>query len=597
MGSGARCANAYHNSESRVMAEQTPHNRRRDLMDLVLGVAIVLLVLFIGSFLTLRLDLTSEKRYTLTPATKQLVQELDEAVFLKVYLDGDLPADLERLSRATQELLDEMRIQANDKLEYSFIDPNASPDDKTRREVYASLEEQGLTYTSIRVRDAGSFSERIVFPGALMSYKGKTIPVQLLKTQFRAPDADIVNRSINNLEFEISSAIRQITAPKRARIAFVEGHGELDDMQVMDVVKSLQEHYDVKRVQLDEQINSLSDKLEGGAYRTNKFDALVIAKPDTAYSDKDLFIVDQFIMNGGKVLWLLDKVNANLDSLRTQQFSMAVPLTLGIEDILFSYGVRINNDLLLDASCAPIEIYTTPYGNQRKLERFPFYFEPVLEPRSGHPIVHNIDPVHTRFVSSLDTIATDSIRKTILLSTSAYTRQRRTPVRVDLDVVELDLSREKSSTPHLPVAVLLEGSFRSAFADRLLIKREDLKAMGYREKGRRSAQLVVSDGDVIANRVDRSKGMYYMLGYDRYANAKIYGNKEFVINALNYLLDDNSLISIRSRAITLRKLDPERIANDRTYWQFLNVGLPVLLALLGGGLFVLLRRKRFVKAA
>ena len=566
-------------------------------MDLVLGVAIVLLVLFIGSFLTLRLDLTSEKRYTLTPATKQLVQELDEAVFLKVYLDGDLPADLERLSRATQELLDEMRIQANDKLEYSFIDPNASPDDKTRREVYASLEEQGLTYTSIRVRDAGSFSERIVFPGALMSYKGKTIPVQLLKTQFRAPDADIVNRSINNLEFEISSAIRQITAPKRARIAFVEGHGELDDMQVMDVVKSLQEHYDVKRVQLDEQINSLSDKLEGGAYRTNKFDALVIAKPDTAYSDKDLFIVDQFIMNGGKVLWLLDKVNANLDSLRTQQFSMAVPLTLGIEDILFSYGVRINNDLLLDASCAPIEIYTTPYGNQRKLERFPFYFEPVLEPRSGHPIVHNIDPVHTRFVSSLDTIATDSIRKTILLSTSAYTRQRRTPVRVDLDVVELDLSREKSSTPHLPVAVLLEGSFRSAFADRLLIKREDLKAMGYREKGRRSAQLVVSDGDVIANRVDRSKGMYYMLGYDRYANAKIYGNKEFVINALNYLLDDNSLISIRSRAITLRKLDPERIANDRTYWQFLNVGLPVLLALLGGGLFVLLRRKRFVKAA
>ena len=349
MGSGARCANAYHNSESRVMAEQTPHNRRRDLMDLVLGVAIVLLVLFIGSFLTLRLDLTSEKRYTLTPATKQLVQELDEAVFLKVYLDGDLPADLERLSRATQELLDEMRIQANDKLEYSFIDPNASPDDKTRREVYASLEEQGLTYTSIRVRDAGSFSERIVFPGALMSYKGKTIPVQLLKTQFRAPDADIVNRSINNLEFEISSAIRQITAPKRARIAFVEGHGELDDMQVMDVVKSLQEHYDVKRVQLDEQINSLSDKLEGGAYRTNKFDALVIAKPDTAYSDKDLFIVDQFIMNGGKVLWLLDKVNANLDSLRTQQFSMAVPLTLGIEDILFSYGVRINNDLLQPA--------------------------------------------------------------------------------------------------------------------------------------------------------------------------------------------------------------------------------------------------------
>ena len=572
-------------------------NRRRDLLELLAGIAIVGLVLFIGSFALVRVDLTSEKRDTLTDATKGLVAGLDDAVYVKVYLDGELPADLRRLSRATRELLDEMRVHGPDRLEYSFVDPNASPDEKTRREVYDQLQEQGLQYTSITLREKGAVTERIVFPGALITYKGRTIPLQLLKTQFRTPDADIVNRSVNNLEYELASAIRQVTEPDRARIAFVEGHGELDDLQVMDIVNALSEQYDVKRVRLNEEIGSLSERPEGVKYRVNTFDLVVVAKPDTAWPDKDLFILDQFVMNGGKVLWLVDVMNANLDSLRVNQYSMAVPLQLGLEDLLFSYGVRINTDLLLDASCAPIELYTTPYGNQRKLERFPWYFEPVLIPQSTHPIVNNIDPVHMRFVSSMDTLATDSVKKTILLTTSPYTRLFRNPVRIDLDVVQLDLGLEKSSTPSLPVAVLLEGRFRSAFADRLLIRPEDLKELGYREEGARTAQLVVSDGDVIANRVDRRQGMYFTLGYDRYAQAKIYGNKEFLINAVNYLLDDQALISVRSRAIGLRKLDPERIVSERGYWQVLNVALPIALGLLIGGLSWWLRRRRYARAA
>ena len=572
-------------------------NRSGDLTELAIGVGIVLLVLFIGSFFRLRADLTSEKRYTLTSATREMVEGLEDIVYVKVYLAGELPADLQQLAQATRDLLDEMRAYQPDRIQYSFIDPSASTDEKTRKEVYDQLQEQGLTYSSIRIRDKEAFTEQIVFPGALVTYRDKVVPVQLLKTQLRTPDADIVNRSINNIEYELASAFRQATSREKSRIAFLEGQGELSEIEVKDVATALEASYDVSRVRIDENINAISKKANGVKYRTNTFDALVIAKPDSAFSQRDGYVIDQFIMNGGKVLWLIDPMNANLDSLRKNQFSLAVPYDLGIDELLFSYGVRINKDLVLDQSCAPIEIYTQPYGNQRKLERFPWYYEPVLIPQSTHPVVSNIDPIHTRFLSTLDTISADSVKKTILLTSSPLSFSQRNPVRVSLNIVEIDQGFEKRSTPYLPVAVLLEGKFTSAFVDRLPPAFSQDPEVAFREHGTRSAQLVISDGDVIANRVDAAKGMYYMLGYDRYANAKIYGNRELILNAMNYLLDDRSLISIRSRAITLRQLDPNRIVKDRTYWQMVNVAAPLLLTILAGIGYGFYRRRRSTRTA
>ena len=571
--------------------------RAADLSELGIGVAIVLLVLFLGSFFRLRADLTSEKRHTLTQATRTLIEEMPDVVYVKVYLHGELPADLSKLSRATRELLDEMRVHNPGRLEYSFIDPSASEDTRTRNEVYDQLQAQGLTYSSIRLREKGAFTERIVFPGALVTFRDKTVPVQLLKTQLRTPDADIVNRSINNLEYEFASALRQVTSLRKPRVAFVEGHGELDELRVMDITNALKEHYQVARVRIDERIDALSKRVDGVKYRVNDHEALIIAKPDSAFSQRDRYVIDQFIMNGGKVLWLLDAMNANLDSLRQNQYSIATPLPLGLDDMLFHYGVRINKDLVLDQSCAPIEIYTQPYGNQRKLERFPWYFEPVIIPESTHPIVANIDPVHTRFVSSMDTIGTDSVRKTILLTSSPYSRIMRNPVRISLNIVEMDMGFERNSTPYMPVAVLLEGAFTSAFTDRLPTWFTSDPEVAFREHGRRTAPIGVSDGDVIAHRVDPAQGMYYRLGFDRYANAKIYGNREFIINAMNYLLDDQSLISIRSRTITLRQLDPRRIADERNGWQVFNTVAPILISLFAGLGYHLYRRRRSKRTA
>jgi len=566
--------------------------RTADLFELLMGLAVVGLVVFIGSFLRLRVDLTNEKRYTLTPATRSMLAELDDVVYVKVYLTGALPADLQRLSQSTKDMLDEMRVIQPEKLQYTFIDPNESADEKTRKETYDQLQRDGLTYSSIRVRDKGASSERIVFPGALVTYRQRTVPLQLLKTQLRTPDAEIVNRSVNNIEYEFASALRQATTKEKLRVAFLEGHGELGELEVMDVTNALKELYDVERVRIDDRIDALSHKIAGVSYRVNDYAGLIIAKPDSSFSDRDRYVVDQFIMNGGRVLWLIDAMNANLDSLRKNQFSIAVPHDLGLDDLLFAYGVRINKDLILDRSCAPIELYTQPYGNQRKLERFPWYWEPVMIPQSTHPIVSNIDPIQMRFVSSMDTIATDSVKATILLSSSSASLAQRNPVRVSLNVVEMAPPFERQSTPNMPTAVLLEGHFTSAFVDRLPPNFVADKEVAYREHGKRSAQIVISDGDVIGNRIDTSKGMFYTLGFDRYANAKIYGNRELIINGMNHLLDDKSLISIRSREITLRQLDPERIVEDRMWWQVVNIALPIALALFLGSIYQFVRRRK-----
>ncbi len=494
-----------------------------------------------------------------------------------------------------KDLLDEMRVRNKDLLQYEFIDPSASQDENTRNKVYEALQKQGLQYTSIRLQGKGSQSELIVWPGAIITYRGKSLPVQLLKSQLRATDAETVNRSLNNLEYELASAIRQITSTHRPKVAFLEGQGELAKIAVQDLTDALGEQYDVSRVRINGQVDALSDKFDGAKYRVNKYDALIIAKPDSAFSEKDQFVIDQFVMNGGKVLWAVDAMDPHLDSLRTNQFSMATPLDLGIDQLLFAYGVRINKDLLLDKQCAPIQLYTRPYGDQPRLETLPFPFEPLVLAHGMHPIVNNIDAVHLKLASSMDTIGLDSAHSTILLTTSRYSRILRNPVRVSLAVVGMDLDLDRNNNPFRPVAVLTQGKFKSAFADRLAMPDSVLKAVGFRTWSPRTAQVFVSDGDAIANPVDLAKGTYYPLGYEKAARAKVFGNREFFVNAMNYLLDDKSLISIRARSIRLHQLDPMRIETDRTAIQAANVVLPILLGLLGGGAFHLLRKRRYAR--
>ena len=571
----------------------------RDIIELFVSLALVVVLNVIVQFTPWRADLTSEKRYTLTDATKEMVAELKDPIYVKVYLEGDLPAELLRLRNATRELLEELKAHSPGTIDYEFIDPSASPDIKTREEIYAELEKEGLLYSSMQTMDGGTAKEHIFFPGAIITFRNQTAPVQLLKTRFSVPDANMVNKSVNNLEYEFSLAMRQLLRREKPRIAFLQGHGEASEIQLADITAALEEQYEVQAVELEGQLNSLSFKPEQSRYRLNRFDMLIIADPDSAFGEKDQLIIDQFAMNGGKIIWCVDAMDPRLDSLRTKQISVATPLPLGLDPMLFAYGVRLNKNMVLDRSCAFIEIFTTPFGNQKKLERKPWYFEPVIIPRSDHPIATNIDPIHTKFISSMDLIEVDSVQQTVLLRTSPFSRIRNNPVDISLNIVDLEEAYWNDPDPELPVAVLLEGRFTSAFKDRFKPFNEQVvkQEMGYRELSKPTSMLVIADGDMIQNRVDPQRGNYYMLGYDRYARQKIYGNREFLINAVDYMLDDKSLISIRSRDITLRKLNEKKVLDEFEKWRTLNMVLPILLVLLFGGLMFLYRKNRFSKAA
>jgi len=328
-------------------------------------------------------------------------------------------------------------------------------------------------------------------------------------------------------------------------------------------------------------VNSLSRNVAGEGKRMNRYDAIIVAKPTEEFSEQDKYIIDQFVMLGGKVIWLIDAMQVSMDSLITSDVTMALPLRTNLDDLLFNYGVRLNRDILLDRTCAPISLLTGPPGNERA-ELFPWYYKPILIPEVSHPIVANVDPILSEFISSLDTVEAPGVSKKIIVRTSEYTKILKSPARVSFNIVSIDPEFGSANRPKQPVAVLLEGEFESNFANRLPpnFLNEDL--LDFREKSPLTRQLVVSDGDVAANPVSTDGTKFRPLGFDEVLGRKMYGNTEFLINAMNYLLGDATLINVRSRSIALRKLDDEQIVQEREQWQILNIGLPIFITILFG---------------
>lgn len=565
----------------------------KDIVQLLLSLLIVGAVAWLSSIYFVRFDLTSEKRHTLTESTIEFLSSLDETIYLKVYLKGDYPAMFKKLEAATREKLQEMQAYSNGYLEFEFINPADVADETTRNENYKKLVDEGLHYTTLQIREADGVSEKVLFPAAQVTHRRKTLPLQLLKSQERVPNAEMINNSINNLEYELMNVFYQLSATKQPKVAFLQGHGELDELETGDLAQALSAFYKVNYVRIDSQVNALTDRVAETNYRENIYDALIIAKPTEPISDKDKFIIDQFVMYGGKVVWLIDAMSADMDSLKGRDLTMALSMDTNLDDQLFQYGVRINKNLLIDRSCAPIGIMTGPMGNQQQMELFPWYFSPLLIPESNHPIVSNLDPIKAEFISSIDTIARKGVRKSILLTTSPYTRIFRSPVRISLNIVRIDPDFGNNNSPNQPVGVLLEGKFESVFKNRLSPLLVEDESFGFKEESDDTRMLVVADGDVAKNRVNRSKNQFYTLGFDRYAGRKLYGNREFLVNALNYMLGDASLISIRSRNVKLRQLDAERLTSERTKWQMLNIGLPVLLVFIFGMIQYIVRKRKY----
>lgn len=565
----------------------------RDIIQLVTVVGIVIALNILSGFFFTRFDLTSEKRYTLSDQSKELLEGIDDVVYLKVYLDGELPAGFRRLRDRTREMLDEFRAYSNNNIEYEFINPSNQPDEKSRNELYRQLAKQGLMPTNIQIKAEDGVEQKLIFPGAIMTYRGEETALQLLKSQMGALPEEMLNSSIEDLEFEMTNAIRKLTEVRAERVGFVTDHGELSERQVADMARSLSEYYQLERVKIDGKLNSLVSRAEGdsGAVIFPKYKAIVIAKPDTAFSEEDKFMIDQYVMYGGRVLWLVDPIFCNMDSLRYSPSTLAVPISLNLEDMLFKYGVRINTDLIQDARCAAIPGPSGYVGDQLQWALQPWVYFPIVVPETEHPVVRNLNGIKLEFACSIDTVGGRGIKKTVLLRTSDKSRALRTPTKVSLDVMVEEPTPEQFNKPNMPVAVLLEGRFESVFKNRLTSMIKQDQSIKFRDEGKRTKMIVVSDGDVMRNHINPD-GTYLPTGFDKYTSQQ-FGNKKFLLNAINYLCDDENLTAIRSRALEIRLLDRKKAEAERTKWQFINVGIPILLIILFGILNAYLRKKRY----
>jgi len=565
----------------------------RDIIQLAVVIGIVIALNVLSGFFFTRFDLTTEKRYTLSETSKELLAGMNDVIYLKVYLDGELPAGFRRLRDRTREMLDEFRAYSNNNIEYEFINPSNQPDEKSRNELYRQLSDQGLMPTNIQIKSEDGVEQKLIFPGAIMTYKGKETALQLLKSQMGAAPEQMLNSSTEDLEYEITNAIRKVTSVRAESVGFIEGHGELSSRQVADMAKSLSEYYRLERVTINGKLNSLVTRADGdsGAVIFPKYKAIIIAKPDTAFSEEDKFMIDQYVMYGGRILWLMESVFCNMDSLRYAPSTLAIPQSTNLEDMLFKYGVRVNTDLLQDVRCAAIPGPSGYVGDQLQWALQPWVFFPIVIPTSEHPIVRNLNGIKLEFTSSIDTVGAKQIKKTILLSTSDKTRALRTPTQVSLDVMVQEPKPKQFNRRNLPVAVLLEGKFESVFKNRLTTGIKSSREIQFREDGKSSKMIVVSDGDIMRNHINPD-GTYLPCGFDQYTQQQ-FGNKTFLLNAINYLCDDISLTSIRSRALEIRLLDRKKAEAERTKWQIINVAIPIGLVLLFGFINAHLRKKRY----
>lgn len=574
------------------------NNRRQNIFQLLLTLIIIVLVNVIGAQLFTRFDLTSENRYTLSPATRDLLDKVDDYVYFRVYLEGEFPAGFKRLRNETREMLAQFRAY-NKNIVYEFIDPSANPDAKEREKVYRQLVEKGLNPTDLKVKTQSGSEQQLVFPGAIVSFRTDQVPMELLQNQITAGPEKILNNSVQNLEYNIANTIRKLIATQKPKVGFVGGHGEMTEDKIYDLARSLAEHYGLERVQLDGRIDALTQRVtdsSGNVNIFNRYKALVVAGPDSVFNEKDKFIIDQFVMRGGRILWLIDGVRTDMDSLQARPGTIAMANEISLDDMLFRYGARVNYDLIQDVQCLPIMMVTGNIGNQPQFNLMPWPFFPLLNASiNPHPISNNLNSIKTQFVSSVDTVTAQGVRKTVLLTSSEYTHTMPAPVIVDLSIAGKQPDPTIFNQRRVPAAVLLEGKFRSLYANRVPPEIAADREIGFLETGREAAMIVVGDGDIARNQFDRKRGIPLPVGYDQ-DTKQTFGNRDFLLNAMDYLVDDSRLITIRSRKLEIRLLDQKLIAEEKLKWQLLNVVAPVVLVMAIGLLMSILRKRRYGKS-
>ena len=585
------------------MENKRKNIKHNEILSLIITLIIIVLVNIIGSFVYTRFDLTSEKRYTLSDTSKDILKNLNDYVYFRVYLEGDFPAGFKKLRKETKEMLDEFRAYSKF-IDYEFINPSESNDQTERNETYKILWQSGLNYYTETVQTNNGVQQIMVWPGIILSYRENELAIDLLSGQSGQTQEMVLNNSAQDLEFKLISAIKEISTSIKPTIAFTDGHGELSDLEVYDIANTISKKYNIKRATLNEQLNALMKRdydKDSSIVIKPSFDAIIIAKPTIPFSEKDKFIIDQYIMYGGKVMWLIDPVSATMDSLQSKESTMGLALNLNLDDMLFNYGLRLNKNLLLAYPCAQIGL-VTGQGNNLQSMLLPWYYFPLLSQASEHPIVRNLEAVKSDFVSSLEpTTSASEIQKIPLLKTSDYTKVASAPVFISLDILNERPNAQMFPQKGMTTAYLLNGMFTSLYEHRMPDAIAESAEIGFKTKSVKTSMIVIADGDIIRNQLaqlDYAKknnkriGSPLPLGYDQYTNIT-YGNKQFIDNAISYLIEGEGLIGVRSRELKIRLLDMNKVNGNEITWQLINVVLPSALMIILGIVLAILRKKKY----
>lgn len=542
---------------------------------ILLPILFLLAVNYLASMFVLRIDLTKHQRYTLSEPTKGLLEHVGKPIFIDVLLGGNPPAEFKRLQTETKQLLEEFR-SLNDNIIFNIVDPMESGGSK--QQIAQSLMELGLTPASVTIEEGNSVSREMIFPWAMVNSGNKTVKASLLKNSLGATTESRINNSVQQLEYTLADAIYQVTITDKKSIAVVKGHGEMDDKYMADFLLSLQNYYRIAEFHMD----SLKEKPQTTLKNLNRFQAAIIAKPTQGFSENEKMILDQYIMQGGKTLWLLDQVTADLDSLQNDNFSsLAFPMDLKLDAMLFKYGVRINKNLIQDLMSTPVTV-----ADANGEIPINWFYSPMVASLNNHPINKSLNVVKLEFTNSMDTLS-NGIKKTVLLQSSAQSRTVGVPRNYSLDEFDTQPNVSQFNEGNQILGVLLEGKFNSAYSNRVKPFTPD----SIMEKSTLpNKMIVISDGDIINYTYANKKPL--VDGIDPWTK-QLYGNRNFLLNCVNYLVQDNGLINIRAKEISISFLDKQKTYEEKTWWQVLNIGLPICLILLFAVVFYAIKRKKY----
>ncbi|WP_196891484.1 gliding motility-associated ABC transporter substrate-binding protein GldG [Aureivirga marina] len=548
-------------------------NKKQTPIKIVVLLAVVILINVLGSKIYERWDLTHDNRYTLSEASEKIIKNIKDPIQINVYLQGDFPSEFKRLQLESKQLLEEFKSD-NSKIHFRFINPTGHEKD---------LIQKGLEPSRLQVQEDGKISQAIIFPWAIIKYGDKSENVNLLQTAVINAEDDQIENSVQALEYNFLNAIHKITNTKSKKIAILKGNGELNDLYIADMLRKVKNYYHLGVFTLD----SVQRNPQKTAKDIQGYDLAIIAKPTEKFTEAEKYTMDQFIMNGGKTLWMVDNAYAELDSLMQTGEALLYPRDLGLTDLFFNYGVRINSDVVKDLYGSKILLQTGNTGNKPQFSQFIWPYHPLVLPNGKNSLSKNTEPVRLRFPNSMDTLKNKDVTKKILLQSSKLSQIVGLPKIISLDeLTEKPDPKKFADEKEKFFGVLLEGKFTSAYNNRV----KPFSLENAKDKGIENKMVVISDGDFIRNQVQNNQPL--SLDSDKWTQER-FGNKEFLMNAINYLLDDSGLINIRSKTVDLKILDKEKAFKERSKWQIINIVLPLILLAIFGFIFTFIRKKKY----